>query len=214
MNYKKSIAEKLLQIKAIQIRSQNPFTWASGKRSPIYCDNRLTLSYPDIRKLIRDGFVEMCSSYEHIDGIVGVATAGIPHGMLLADALDVPFAYVRSSAKAHGKQNKIEGHMAEGSKVIVVEDLFSTGGSSIEAAASVRDIGLDVLAIFAIFTYGFDEATANFEKAGFNYATLSNYDALLDSAIALNYIEADQKETLTSWRQDPDQWSQQFSQEN
>lgn len=202
----KNIAQKLLQINAIKLSPQNPFTWASGIKSPIYCDNRITLSYPLIRKEIKEGFAELSKSFPDFDHISGVATAGIAHGALLADHLNLPFSYVRSSAKKHGRQNKIEGEIAEGSKILVIEDLISTGGSSILAVDDLRANGYEVVGVMAIFTYQFQKAIDNFEKANCNFATLSNYSALLSEASEAKYISENQVAILTDWSKDPNGW--------
>lgn len=200
------IAKKLLQIKAIKLSPQNPFTWASGIKSPIYCDNRTTLSYPRVRKLIIQGFVEAAQVFEPYDKVVGVATAGIPHGALLAHVLDKPFAYVRSKAKGHGRQNLIEGELNEGEKVLVIEDLISTGGSSLKAVEAVQQVGCEVVGVMAIFTYGFEKAKVAFEEAGIPLKTLSNYSALLELAVQEQYISDAERATLTTWRESPSTW--------
>jgi orotate phosphoribosyltransferase len=201
-----NIAQKLLQINAIKLSPQNPFTWASGIKSPIYCDNRVTLSYPDIRTEIKRGFASLADSFGAFDHISGVATAGIAHGALLADHLNVPFSYVRSSAKKHGRQNKIEGHIPEGSKILVIEDLISTGGSSIEAVKDLRDAGFEVVGVMAIFTYEFQVATDNFKNAKCKFATLSNYTTMLAEAESANYITKEDKEVLSQWSKNPKEW--------
>lgn len=201
------IAKKLLQIKAIKLSPQNPFTWASGIKSPIYCDNRTTLSYPEVRKLIIQGFVEQAKAFEPYDKVVGVATAGIPHGALLAHVLDKPFAYVRSKAKGHGRQNLIEGELKAGEKVLVIEDLISTGGSSLKAIKAVQEVGCEVVAAMAIFTYGFEKAQMDFDAAGIPLVTLSNYSALLDLALQENYISDKELTTLKTWRENPTEWN-------
>lgn len=198
-----SIAAHLLQINAIKLNPQNPFTWASGIKSPIYCDNRITLSYPIIRKAIIAGFVEKAKQLPEFDIIAGVATAGIPHGALLAHELDVPFMYVRSKPKAHGRQNQIEGELKAGQRVLVIEDLISTGGSSLKAVEAVRQAGGNVIGALAIFSYGFEQANQAFATANCPFDTLSNYDALLEAAIAGNYIKAEQLDMLKAWRSDP-----------
>ena len=200
------IAQKLLQIKAIKLSPQNPFTWASGIKSPIYCDNRITLSYPNIRKEIKEGFAELSNSFEKFDHISGVATAGIAHGALLADHLNLPFSYVRSSAKKHGRQNKIEGEIAPGSKILVIEDLISTGGSSILAVDDLRENGYDVVGVMAIFTYEFEKATENFKRAKCKFATLSNYSSLLSEASKGEYITSEEVSILSDWSKDPNGW--------
>lgn len=195
------IAENLLQIKAIKLSPQKPFTWASGKLSPIYCDNRIALSYPSIRSQIIDGFVESINSnHDAIDVIIGVATAGIPHGALVAEKLNLPFAYVRSKAKAHGRQNLIEGHIEKGWKAIVIEDLISTGGSCLTAVKAVREAGLEVSSVHAIFEYGFKIASESFKADNCPYYTLSNYETLINAATRLNYISQTDLTLLNEWR--------------
>lgn len=200
------IADKLLQIKAIKLSPQSPFTWASGIKSPIYCDNRISLSHPSVRKIVKQGFVEKSNEFGPFDVVAGVATAGIPHGALLADALDKPFVYVRSKAKSHGRQNLIEGELQPGSKVLVIEDLISTGGSSITAVDAIREAGGEVVGVLAIFTYGLTKANETFSKANCKFATLSNYDTLLEKAIETGYLNQDDFEQLKNWRKDPEHW--------
>lgn len=195
------IARKLLQIKAIKLSPQNPFTWASGIASPIYCDNRKTLSYPAIRTAVKAGLVSKAANFGKITMVVGVATAGIAHGALLADALDLPFAYVRSKAKGHGLQNLIEGEVRGNERVLVVEDLISTGGSSLKAVGVLESIGCRIAGVLAIFTYGFKRAKTAFEEAECPLETLSNYDALLEEALAIDYITAEEAVQLQEWRQ-------------
>jgi orotate phosphoribosyltransferase len=202
----KIIAQKLLQIKAIKLSPQNPFTWASGIKSPIYCDNRITLSYPAIRTEIKKGLAELSKNFGSFNHISGVATAGIAHGALLADHLDLPFSYVRSSSKKHGRQNKIEGYIAEGSKILVVEDLISTGGSSLLAVEDLRENGFEVVGVMAIFTYEFRIAKESFEKAKCNFNTLSNYTALLSEARIAHFISEKEAEVLSQWSNDPEGW--------
>lgn len=206
MNLEKKIAEKLLQIKAIKLSPQSPFTWASGMRSPIYCDNRVTLSYPEIRSEIKLGFAELCKDLGEFDAISGVATAGIAHGALLADHLKLPFSYVRSAAKSHGRQNQIEGEIAAGAKIVVVEDLISTGGSSIQAVDVLRNAGYEVVAVLAIFTYQFEQAKENFAKANCPYVTLSNYTSMITEAKELDYISQEEASILQKWSADPQNW--------
>ncbi len=195
------IARKLLQIKAIKLSPQNPFTWASGISSPIYCDNRKTLSYPAIRTAVKAGLVSKAANFGKITMVVGVATAGIAHGALLADALDLPFAYVRSKAKGHGLQNLIEGEVRGNERVLVVEDLISTGGSSLKAVGVLESIGCRIAGVLAIFTYGFERAKTAFAEAECPLETLSNYDALLEEAQAIDYITAEEAVQLQEWRQ-------------
>ncbi|NNF36423.1 MAG: orotate phosphoribosyltransferase [Saprospiraceae bacterium] len=200
------LAQKLLQIKAIKLRPQTPFTWASGIKSPIYCDNRITLSHPIIRNEIKAAFADKAGNYAQANCIAGVATAGVAHGALLADALDLPYVYVRSKAKAHGRQNLIEGELPENAKVIVVEDLISTGGSSIQAVKALREAGAEVLVVFAIFTYGFQKAEDNFKEVDCPFISLSNYEALLAEAESSSYISESEKLTLEEWNAAPETW--------
>ncbi len=207
------VAEKLLQIKAIKLNPKEPFTWASGLRSPIYCDNRVTLSYPEIRTFIKKQLTEAVNNgYEKPDVIAGVATAGIPQGVLIAQELDLPFIYVRSAKKSHGMTNQIEGYYEKGQKVVVVEDLVSTGKSSLLAVDALRDAGLEVLGMVAIFTYGLKVADKNFAAKQCPLITLSDYDHLIKQALASNYIQKEEQETLMEWRKDPQAWSDQFNQ--
>ncbi len=195
------IAEKLLQIKAIKLSPQKPFIWASGKESPIYCDNRISLSYPKVRSYIIKSFVETIKDqFSQTEAIIGVATAGIPHGALIADALELPFAYVRSKAKAHGRQNLIEGEIKAASKVLLIEDLISTGGSSMKAVHALREAGHEVLGVLAIFEYGFKQAAMLFEKEQCEYQTLSNYDTLIEEAVKLNYVSEEELLFLQNWK--------------
>ena len=199
--FQKKIAKHLLQIKAIKLNPQNPFTWASGIESPIYCDNRLVLSYPAVRKLVKKELAVLAKEFGEFDAVSGVATAGIAHGMLLADEMSKPFSYVRSKAKGHGRQNLIEGHVEAGQKVLVVEDLISTGGSSVKAVEALRERGIDVVGVLAIFTYGFARAEETFKQADCSFKTLSNYEDLLDTAVDLDYVSSEDLSTLKSWRE-------------
>jgi orotate phosphoribosyltransferase len=203
------IAELLLQIKAIKLNPSTPFTWASGWKSPIYCDNRKTLSYPQVRNAIRDHFKDVIrKKYPEADGIAGVATGAVAHGMLVADVLDLPFIYIRSSAKGHGMQNLIEGEHQVGKKYVVIEDLVSTGGSSLKAVDALREAGCEVLGMVAIFTYGFQLAVDKFNEKNCTLDTLSNYEALIEQALASNYIQSADVEVLKEWRLSPDTWKQ------
>ena len=205
---KQNIAEKLIQIKAIKLQPTNPFTWASGWKSPIYCDNRLTLSFPEIRDFIRDEFVrQIKENYADVEVIAGVATGAIAQGVLVAQALNLPFVYVRPTAKAHGMGNQIEGHLPEGKKVVVIEDLISTGGSSLKAVDSLREAKADVLGMVATFTYDFPLAQNNFTEAKCPLIVLSDYHALLDYAKSVNYVEEKYLDTLNEWRKDPSVWN-------
>ena len=201
------VAEFLLQIKAVKLSPNDPFTWASGIKSPIYCDNRVTLSYPTIRTFIRQGYAE--SVLEHFgkpDVIAGVATGGIAQGALVAQELGLPFIYVRSSAKAHGMGNQIEGYYEKGQKVVVIEDLISTGGSSLKAIEALRGAGLDVKGLIAIFTYGFQQAVDNFANAECPFVTLTNYDFMLNKALDSNLISEEDLGSLKNWRENPNDW--------
>ena len=204
----KKIAQTLLQIKAIKLSPANPFTWASGWHSPIYCDNRKTLSYPEARREIYRAFAKIVAEkYPQAEVIAGVATGAIACGVLTAEELGKPFIYVRSAPKDHGMANQVEGHFEPGAKVVVVEDLISTGGSSLKAVEALRAAGCEVLGMVALFTYGFPTATANFEKAGVRLDTLSDYNTLIELAAEQNYIEPEEMETLREWRRAPDVWS-------
>jgi orotate phosphoribosyltransferase len=200
------IADNLLKINAIKLSPQNPFTWASGMRSPIYCDNRLSLSYPKVRNLICDAFALKALSFGSYDIIAGVATAGIPHGMLIANRLDKPFIYVRDKAKGHGRQNQIEGELPEGKKVLLVEDLISTGGSSLKAVEAVRQAGGDVVGVMAIFSYGFEKAKKAFEENNCTFKVLLEYETLINQASKSEYINEAEKSLLAAWNKDPEGW--------
>jgi orotate phosphoribosyltransferase len=201
------IAEFLLQIKAIKLSPENPYTWASGRKSPIYCDNRKTLSYPQIRTYIRQVYVDTINkSFGKPDVIAGVATGGIAQGALIAQEMGLPFVYVRSEAKKHGLSNMIEGALEKGQSVIVIEDLISTGGSSLKAVEAIREAGCTVKGMVAIFTYGFDEATDNFKKANCVVKTLTDYNILIEEALNKNYITEKDVESLKAWRKDPAKW--------
>lgn len=201
------VASDLLQIKAIKLNKDNPFTWSSGWKSPIYCDNRLSLSYPEIRTKIKNALADAArAKYPDLEAIAGVATAGIPQGALLADALDVPFIYVRAKAKGHGMENLIEGKVTPGQKVVLVEDLVSTGGSSLKAAEALKKADMEVMGMLAIFTYGFPLAAKNFEDAGIPLHCLSDYSTMLQIAIGQGYITENDVESLEKWRSDPSTW--------
>ncbi|MBN2484840.1 MAG: orotate phosphoribosyltransferase [Bacteroidales bacterium] len=205
----KHIAKLLLQINAIKLNPASPFTWASGWKSPIYCDNRKTLSYPHVREAIRDGFCEIIrEKYPDAEGIAGVATGAIAHGMLVADKLGLPFVYIRSSAKGHGLGNLIEGEYKPGGKYVVVEDLISTGGSSLNAVEAMREAGCEVLGMVAVFTYGFQTAVDNFSKNNCRLDTLSNYEVLIEHATETGYVKPSQVEILKEWRKSPATWMQ------
>jgi orotate phosphoribosyltransferase len=204
------IAEFLLQIKAVKLQPKNPFTWASGWKSPIYCDNRITLSFPNIRTFIRQAYAQSILDYfGKPDLIAGIATGGVPQGVLVAQELGIPFIYVRSSPKDHGMGNIIEGFFEKGQRVVVIEDLISTGGSSIKAIQSLREAGLDIKGLVAIFSYGFEIATKNFADAECPVLTLSDYDTLVDSALKTKYITEDDIVSLHKWREKPEVWNPQ-----
>lgn len=201
------VAKQLLQIKAIKLQPANPFTWASGWISPIYCDNRKTLSYPEVRNFIKLQFARLVlEKYGDVDVIAGVATGAIAQGALVADALGKPFVYVRSSPKGHGLENLIEGDLKPGQKVVVIEDLISTGGSSLKAVEAIRNNGCEVMGMLAIFTYGFNIATENFEKANVELTTLSSYQRLIEFAVSSGAVSKDEVATLEEWRKDPANW--------
>ncbi len=206
-NIAEQIAKSLLEIKAIKLQPSNPFTWSSGWNSPIYCDNRLSLSYPELRTLVKLELAKQIKAqYPDVEAIAGVATAGIPQGALVADELNVPFLYVRSKPKGHGLENMIEGRIVKGQKVVVIEDLISTGGSSLKAIDALRAAGAEVLSLAAIFTYGFDLAKDNFDKAEVPFFTLSSYDVMLNVATSENYISADDVDSLMDWKKSPSTW--------
>lgn len=200
MNIASEVAKRLLQIKAIKLSPQKPFTWASGIQSPIYCDNRITLSHPEVRSLIKNGLTEVSADFQPFDAVAGVATAGIAHGLMLAESLQLPYAYVRSKPKEHGRQNQIEGELAPGTKVIVVEDLISTGGSVLAAVKALREAGMEVVGVLAIFSYNFEKASRAFKAANCTYLTLSNYDVLVREALASKYINLIDVDKLTTWK--------------
>ena len=203
------IAEILLQVKAVKLQPKNPFTWASGWKSPIYCDNRITLSYPSARTHIRQAFAEtIIQRFGKPDVLAGVATGGIPQGVLIAQDLGLPFIYVRSAAKGHGMGNLVEGAFEKGQRVVVIEDLISTGGSSIKAVESLKEAGLDVRGLAAIFTYGFKLAEDNFKKAECPFITLTDYSVLIEQALNSNYIGENDLAHLQNWRENPSTWMQ------
>ena len=207
-NTAKETAKLLLDIKAIKLQPNNPFTWASGWKSPIYCDNRIVLSFPEARNFLKQRFAEqVIELYGKPDVIAGVATGAIGIGMLVAEALDLPFIYVRPEAKSHGRQNQIEGHVTENQKVVVIEDLISTGKSSLNAVKALKAANLNVLGMVAIFSYGFKVADENFKTEDISLNTLSNYDNLLSLAQETEYINNEQKEILSQWNSNPSEWN-------
>ena len=206
-NYEKTTASLLLQCQAVKLSPEKPFVWASGWRSPIYCDNRKTLSYPEIRNFIKDSFVSLIKEeYLSTEAIAGVATGAIAQGALVADALGLPFFYVRPEPKSHGLENLIEGDPKKGQRVVVIEDLISTGGSSLKAVDALRQFGCEVLGMLAVFTYGFRIAMENFIKADCPLTTLSSYETLLEIALESGYIKSDARLVLQEWRKSPDNW--------
>ncbi len=212
MNYKNEVAEiiasYLLEIHAIKLNSKNPFTWASGLRSPIYCDNRIALSYPNKRTYIKNQLSSAIKdNFNDVDVIAGVATAGVPQGALVADELGLPFVYIRSSAKAHGMTNKIEGKLEKGQTVVVIEDLISTGKSSLNAVDALRDAGAEVKGMIAIFTYGLDIAKENFANKDCKLITLSDYDTMIGKAVSDKYVSSEESSSLLKWSKNPKQWS-------
>ncbi len=202
------IAESLLQIKAIKLNPTTPFQWSSGWNSPIYCDNRKSLSYPPVRTFIRQQFVDAINEhFPNVEVIAGVATGGIAHGALVAEAMGLPFAYIRSSTKGHGMQNLIEGDIFKNQNVVVIEDLISTGGSSLKAVEALRENECNVLGMVAIFTYGFELARKNFEKSDCKLITLSDYNSMLKVAVDAEYVSKSDIESLTEWRKNPNKWA-------
>lgn len=206
-NIATEFAARLLDVKAVKVQPAEPFTWASGWKSPFYCDNRKTLSYPELRTFVKDNLVELVkANFSEATAVAGVATGAIAQGALVADKLGLPFCYVRSKAKDHGMGNLIEGTLPKGSKVVVVEDLISTGGSSLKAVEALRAAGFEVVGMVAAYTYGFPIAEQAFQNAGVRLVTLTNYEAVVEVAIASGYITADQQPTLNEWRKDPANW--------
>ncbi len=202
-------AARLLEVKAVKVQPDEPFTWASGWKSPFYCDNRKTLSYPKLRTFVKDNLAKLVKdNFSEADAVAGVATGAIAQGALVADMLGLPFCYVRSKAKDHGMGNLIEGTLPEGSKVVVVEDLISTGGSSLKAVEALRAAGFEVVGMVAAYTYGFPIAEQAFQNAGIKLLTLTNYEAVVSAAIESGYITASQQPTLNEWRKDPANWRQ------
>lgn len=206
-NFNGNIAESLLRIGAVSLQPNNPFTWSSGLKSPIYCDNRLTMSFPEVRKGIAQQFVDRIKEqYPDVEVIAGTATAGIPHAAWVADLMELPMIYIRSKAKGHGKQNMIEGVLEEGKKVVVIEDLISTGGSSIQAANGVREAGGNVLGVCAIFTYEFDLAKEAFAEEDLPFSSLTTYSSLLREAVRMENIKEEDLPLLEKWRENPKEW--------
>lgn len=201
MTLERKLAKELLAIQAVALRPNDYFTWTSGIKSPIYCDNRITMSYPSIRREIAAGMVEVIKEkYPEIEVVAGTATAGIPHAAWVSELLDLPMIYVRDSAKKHGKTNQIEGRVLEGQKVVIIEDLISTGLSSLKVEKALREAGAEVLGVVAIFSYELKKAQDAFEEAGVEYITLTNYPVLVEEAVAIDYIHQDDVEKLLEWR--------------
>ena len=202
------LAKKLLKIKAVKLQPANPFTWASGWKSPIYCDNRKTLSYPALRNFIKIELARtIIENFDEVTTVAGVATGAIAQGAMVAEELNLPFVYIRSTPKDHGLENLIEGDLKPKAKVVVVEDLISTGGSSLKAVEAVRSAGCDVIGMVAIFTYGFSTAADRFKEAKVKLIALCNYDAILDEALRTDYIDESEIKTLQEWRKDPANWN-------
>ncbi len=207
LTIQQTVARQLLSVQAVRLQPDSPFTWSSGWKSPIYCDNRVTLAYPDVRSFIKNALADAIrQQFPTAEVIAGVATAGIPQGALVADALGLPYCYVRPEPKAHGMGKQIEGYLAAGQRVVVIEDLISTGGSSLKVVDALRKAGADVLGMAAIFTYGFPIAEANFRERNVPLVCLSDYDALLAEAQTLDYIPATAMTSLSAWRQNPAEW--------
>ncbi|MBC2119784.1 orotate phosphoribosyltransferase [Listeria marthii] len=207
MSIEKQVAEQLLEIKAVFLKPNDPFTWASGIKSPIYCDNRLTLGFPKVRQFIAQSLAEKIKqTFGEVDVVAGTATAGIPHAAWVSDLLDLPMVYVRSKAKEHGKGNQIEGPIAKGQKVVVIEDLISTGGSSLKAVEALEEAGAEVVGIAAIFTYGLDKGKKLLDEADTKLVTLTNYDELIEVALSENYVTAEDMSTLKEWKKSPENW--------
>ncbi|WP_374719139.1 orotate phosphoribosyltransferase [Parageobacillus toebii] len=204
---KKEIATHLLEIGAVSLEPQEPFTWSSGLKSPIYCDNRLTLAYPNVRNAIADGLTKLIRAhFSDVEAIAGTATAGIPHAAWVSERLNLPMCYVRSQAKGHGKGKQIEGKVEKGQKVVVVEDLISTGGSSLNAVRALREAGCQVLGIVAIFTYGLEKAKQAFAENNVEVYTLTDYDTLIETAVELGVVTEQDLATLRKWRENPEEW--------
>lgn len=200
-------ADKLLKVKAIKLQPTNPFTWASGWKSPFYCDNRKTLSYPDLRSFVKIQTARLIMErFPEAEAVAGVATGAIPQGAMVADTLNMPFVYVRSKPKDHGLENLIEGELKPGTKVVVVEDLISTGGSSLKAVEAIRNYGCEVVGMVASYTYGFDVAEKAFKDANVELVTLTNYEAVVSQALATGYIKEEDVELLNQWRKAPSEW--------
>lgn len=207
----KQIAKDLLSIKAVELSPAKPFTWASGLKSPIYCDNRLTISYPEIRTRIARGIAaQIKERYPDVEVIAGTATAGIPHAAWVAMELNLPLVYVRSKPKDHGQGRQVEGVLPTGAKTVVIDDLLSTGGSVLKAVTAAKNEGAQVIGVAGIFSYQLPQLDENFQNAGIPYTTITNYTELLDAAVEENYVTAEERAVLSDWRQDPQAWGARF----
>ncbi|AYW48580.1 orotate phosphoribosyltransferase [Tetragenococcus osmophilus] len=207
MNIEKEIAQELLAIQAVFLNPHTPFTWASGMKSPIYCDNRMTMSYPKVRKKVAQGLAEKIKkNFPETEVIAGTATAGIPHAAWVAEILDLPMVYIRSKKKEHGKTNQIEGKLEKGQKIVIIEDLISTGQSVLDACNAAKSQGAQVLGVMAIFTYELESGRANFEKNQVPLVTLTNYSTLIDTALSDKYIDEKELTLLQAWKKDPEHW--------
>lgn len=206
MHHAAEVARRLLEIKAVKLNPRNPFTWASGILSPIYCDNRVALSFPAVRTFLKNCLAEQSGAFGAFDVVAGVATAGIAHGALLADVLEKPFVYVRAGAKDHGRRNQIEGELPAGARVLLVEDLISTGGSCLKAADALLDAGAAVVGVLAIFQYGFERAATAFSEKNLPFQTLTDYETLVREAVATGYVTPADEATLRQWRENPERW--------
>lgn len=201
---KEQVAAHLLNIQAVSLQPSNPFTWSSGLKSPIYCDNRLTMAFPEVRREIAKGLETLIRNhYENVTVIAGTATAGIPHAAWVSERMDLPMAYIRSKSKGHGKGNQIEGSIQTGDKVVIVEDLISTGGSVITAAEAVREVGAEVIGVVAIFTYGLEKGNMQMKEANLHYQVLTDYDTLIDVALKEDKISNEELQKLKKWRENP-----------
>ena len=207
LDYKKIVAEKLLEIKAVALSPSEPYTWASGIKSPIYCDNRLTMSYPEVRTIVAEGLKSLIEEkFTGAEVLAGTATAGIPHAAWVSDKMNLPMTYVRSSSKGHGKQNQIEGVLNADDKVVVIEDLISTGGSSLQAVEALKESKADVIGLVAIFTYNFATAEDRFNESGVNFYTLTDYNTLIEVAKEKGYISLEELEILKEWKKNPKEY--------
>lgn len=213
MSYSTEFAKKLLQINAIQINLQNLFVWASGINSPVYCDNRIALSHPQLRDMIVLSLLDMMNGYD-FEYVAGVATAGIPWGILVADRIKKPFVYIRPEPKSHGRKNQIEGDLPEGKKVAIIEDLISTGGSSIKVVEAVRRNNCEVAGVFSLFSYKLESASKNFDSIACRHMSISDFDILIKEAVLLGYLDKTEYELIKDWKKDPENWYKKINLEN